>query len=245
MYKIHNAKLFNRVAALVLDLILVFIIFVVFDNLVTKNVANQLWQYDEKMAIYEQYQMDYGLAYKNEDGIIIFNEVDPAVLEAFNNNEEVQVVSAEITTLQLYQFAFDFLIAEFIVFFVLPLIFKNGQTLGKKMMRMGLMSADGNKVQTWQVFARFIIATYALETMVTIIVIFPVTPLLSAILMFATKKHTSLQDLIAGTRVVDLDKTILLDDASQRDDLQRNWEAEQNQIEEDRKKASQTAFDHQ
>ena len=164
MYEVYNGKMFSRIAALIVDLIIVLCIFVTIDILITKNVANNVWQYDDKVSQYENYQIDYGIAYKDAEGNLIYvDDVENSTLEAFKSDESVWALAQDITTLQIIQISFDLFVSEILVFFVLPLIFKNGQTLGKKLMRLGLVNSKGLKVANWAVFARFIIGIYAVE----------------------------------------------------------------------------------
>ncbi|MCK9198757.1 MAG: hypothetical protein M0P49_04065, partial [Bacilli bacterium] len=72
MYEVYNGKMFSRIAALIVDLIIVLCIFVTIDILITKNVANNVWQYDDKVSQYENYQIDYGIAYKDAEGNLIY-----------------------------------------------------------------------------------------------------------------------------------------------------------------------------
>lgn len=212
MYEVYNGKMFSRIAALIVDLIIVLCIFVTIDILITKNVANNVWQYDDKVSQYENYQIDYGIAHKDAEGNLIYvDDVENSTLEAFKSDESVLALAQDITTLQIIQISFDLFVSEILVFFVLPLIFKNGQTLGKKLMRLGLVNSKGLKVANWAVFARFIIGIYAVESIISVLTFSPVPLLLSFLIALFTKKKTALHDLIAGTRVIDIDKTIIFE----------------------------------
>ncbi len=103
--------------------------------------------------------------------------------------------------------------------FVMPLIFKNGQTLGKKAFGIALMHANGVKVNNLTMFVRSILGKYTIDIMVPVLLIemilfaglgwigLLVIGLLLALnlgLFFFTKTHTAIHDLLAKTVAIDL-----------------------------------------
>lgn len=111
------------------------------------------------------------------------------------------------------------LIAYIILEFVLPIIFKNGQTVGKKVFGICLVRPNCVKITTLALFARTILGKYAIETMFPVlmvflflfggigilaIVLFAALVLLNIVLFFATKNRTPIHDLLAGTVATDM-----------------------------------------
>jgi uncharacterized RDD family membrane protein YckC len=110
------------------------------------------------------------------------------------------------------------LVTHLILFFAVPLFFKNGQTLGKKMFGLGVMRTNFTKLTSPILFARSIVGLYAMETMapllftvmifygmlggvgvITIGLIFA----LQILVMSVTKTNSSIHDLLADTVVID------------------------------------------
>lgn len=111
------------------------------------------------------------------------------------------------------------LLSVLILEFVLPLIFKNGQTLGKKAFGIALMHANGVKVNNLTMFVRSILGKYTIDIMVPVLLVemilfaglgwigLLVIGLLLALnlgLFFFTKTHTAIHDLLAKTVAIDL-----------------------------------------
>lgn len=103
--------------------------------------------------------------------------------------------------------------------FLLPIIFKNGQTVGKKIFGICLVRPDCVKITSLALFTRAILGKFAIETMFPIllvflflfgglgllaIILFAAILLLNCILFFATKNRTPIHDLLAGTVAADI-----------------------------------------
>lgn len=243
MYGIYPAKLFGRVAAFVLDCIIIFVTLVAFENLVMSKISNKVWDYDNLMKQYEQYQIDYGIAYYDEDGnYVSVSDVSDETWDAFKSNTDIQKIAAKISYVGMIDISVDLFVGELLAFLIFPLIFKDGRTLGLKMMHMGLIgTSNGLRVKFWQVLARFLIGFYAVESVLTVGLVYLIGPfglvivLASTILMFATKKHLALHDIIAGTQVVDLERTIIYDNPGEREAHAAEYAKEKEHEEEKRR----------
>ena len=110
------------------------------------------------------------------------------------------------------------LLSYLILEFILPIILKNGQTVGKKVFSLCLVRSNCVKISVLSLFARTLIGKYAIETMfpimliflflfgglgVVAIIVFAALVLLNIILFFVTKNRLPIHDAIAGTVVVD------------------------------------------
>ena len=111
------------------------------------------------------------------------------------------------------------LLAYLVLEFILPIILKNGQTVGKKVFGICLVRPNCVKITTLSLFARTVLGKYAIETMFPILLVFlflfggigvlaiillAALALLNIILFFALKNRTPIHDLIAGTVAVDM-----------------------------------------
>lgn len=104
-------------------------------------------------------------------------------------------------------------------YIVMPLVFKNGQTIGKKIFGFALATYDGYKFHTWQLYLRyvpfFVVNLAMLAPIWTSIFIslgiFLAVILISFALMMASPKKTALHDFAARTIVVDNKSSILFE----------------------------------
>ncbi|MDE6617563.1 MAG: RDD family protein [Clostridiales bacterium] len=111
------------------------------------------------------------------------------------------------------------LLAFIVLEFILPLIFKNGQTVGKKVFGICLVRPNCVKITNLSLFARTILGKYAIETMFPVLLVFlfifgglgilalillAALALLNIVLFFATKNRTLIHDLLAYTVAADM-----------------------------------------
>lgn len=159
------------------------------------------------------------------NALIDSNGEDPETAEAYRQYSElpaVETVNAQyqyVYTLLFTMVSVGILLAYLILEFVVPLFFKNGQTIGKKVFSIGLVRPDCVKISNLALFGRTIIGKFAIETMFPVllvflflfggigvfaVILFAAITLLNIILFFATKNRTPLHDVLAGTVAVDM-----------------------------------------
>ena len=124
-----------------------------------------------------------------------------------------------VYSLLFMMLAIGILLARMILEFVIPIIFKNGQTVGKKVFGIGLVRVDCVRVNTLALFARTVLGKFTIETMFPLLMIFMIFfggvvllgiillvafLLMNIILFFATRNRTPIHDLLAGTVAVDI-----------------------------------------
>ncbi len=139
--------------------------------------------------------------------------------EALISDNDAMYTYNMIISLTLLITSIGILLGILITEFILPLIFGNGQTLGKKIFGVGLMRTDGVKVSTVMMFVRAILGKYTLETMIPVLIVLMLIfnmigiegtvvlggiLLLQLILICATKNRTLVHDLLAYTVAVDV-----------------------------------------
>ncbi len=113
---------------------------------------------------------------------------------------------------------FGIFIAYILWELVLPLIFGNGQTLGKKIFGICLMRVDGVKITTLMLFVRTLLGKYTVEVMIPVMIVFMLIfgsigivglavlvllLLLQIGLILTTRNRTAIHDAFAQTVVVD------------------------------------------
>ena len=142
--------------------------------------------------------------------------------QAYQNLTPYNIVNVRIRyslSLLFVIISIGVLIAYLILEFILPIILKNGQTVGKKVFSICLVRANCVKISVLSLFARTLVGKYAIETMFPImlvllfifgrlgvlaVVLLAAITLLNVILFFATKNRLPIHDAIAGTVAVDM-----------------------------------------
>ena len=110
--------------------------------------------------------------------------------------------------------------------FLIPMLFGNGQTLGKKIFSIGVMSVNGVRVRNIQMFIRTVLGKYTIETMIPVLVgtlsffgslgIYGTALILvllgiQIILISATRTNSLIHDLLAGTVVIDMPSQMIFE----------------------------------
>lgn len=124
-----------------------------------------------------------------------------------------------VYTLLFMMVSVGLLLAYLVLEFILPIILKNGQTVGKKVFSIGLVQPNCVKITNLSLFARTFLGKFAIETMFPIlliflflfggigvlaIILFIAIALLNIILFFVTKNKTPIHDIFANTVAVDM-----------------------------------------
>ncbi len=220
---IQKASLWKRIAAWILDLILLAVIAV--GIMYLASVILGCDEYIQQVeAAYEHYEEAYGISFEvsqeeyegyTEQQRKNWNDAyqalikDDAAMHAYNMMVNLILI---ITTVGL-------LVSMVLCNFVMPLILKNGQTVGKKAFSLGVIRQDGVKMSTLQLFVRTILGQFTLETMIPVYIIIMMLwgsigmmgpavlfllILAQIICLLVTRNNTPLHDLLAGTVVVDI-----------------------------------------
>ncbi len=236
MYDLQKANMWKRISAFIFDSILLGILAVGLAFLFSTVFGMD--GYNAQMdACYTRYEEEYHVSFDTtqaeydalpEEEKTRYDEAsralfsDPDMIYAYN-----MIISLTLLIISL-SILFAYLILEFLV----PILFRNGQTLGKKVFGIGVMRFDGVKIGTPILFVRTLLGKYTLETMVPVLIILMLffgfigwvgLLILAAILVmqigftFATKTHTPLHDVIANSVTVDMASQMIFD--SQEDML--------------------------
>lgn len=180
---------------------------------------------DQLTAIQTQYKEDVEAQY-NLDLDIADDEYDALpeqaksqydeAAQALNNELNKDAKYIELRANRVSLIVTDVCVVAFLsilaAHFVLPLILKNGQTLGKKVFNLAVMRTNGVQVSPTSLFLRSLVGLFAIETMAVgfFLLIYPVG-VIAAILMQAlqigvmikTPTNSSIHDLLADTVVVE------------------------------------------
>ena len=170
---------------------------------------------------------------------------DKADEEMKNDQEYIEAYGHAYSmciNLLLIIFNFSILFAYLILEFVVPILFKNGQTVGKKVFALGVMHTNSVRISTLGLFVRTVLGKYTIETMVPAMIFFRMIffgsgGILGIILillilimeiffMATTKGRFSIHDLLSSTVVVDLPSQKIFKDADELNDYKKRLHAE-------------------
>lgn len=144
-------------------------------------------------------------------------KADPKANELYGKVAyEEQIMYNLILTIVPVGLLIAFLILEFLV----PLLFKNGQTVGKKIFGIGVMKNNGTRLTPQILFVRAILGKYTMETMVPVfllllvyagflgglvgIIVVALIGIFNIVLMIATKANLAIHDALSYTVTVEL-----------------------------------------
>ena len=134
------------------------------------------------------------------------------------------------------------LLTFMVFFFVIPLCFKNGETIGKKIMHICLVNKLGYQYKRVQLLPRFLF-----PTLLTIIVVFfagfsiwafaiiSIFLLISYLFTIFTKDHRGLDDYLAGTLVVDARESTWFKDINEEEKAEKDIAEFVEQVQSNRK----------
>lgn len=230
IYDLQKASTFKRVSALLFDVIIL-------ATLAVGIAALLSWcfGYDAKLdhmeTIYERYEKIYDIDLDisaeefeklDEDTKTRYDEAN----KVFGKDPEVILLNEVLFTLSIAILISSILVAYLILEFTVPLIFKNGQTFGKKIFGVGVMCDNGVKISPFVLFVRTILGKYTIETMVPIFILYLIFMGdagiigIAALLLFVvfqigliikTKTNSAIHDVLAYTVAVDLESQMIFD----------------------------------
>ncbi len=267
IYDVQKASVTKRFAAFLLDIILIACLAVGFMALVavickydTHYKTYTTIVTDTKKQVIEEYKTSHGVdlgiskedydkltAQEQEKFNIVAKEAGEELNKRLMQNETYVKESMLVLSFTLMMTTIGIFLSVFVLEFVFPLIFKNGQTIGKKVFSIAVMHTNGVRVRPFSMFVRAILGMYVFEIMVPVLVgimmffnilnIIIGTCVLVAILIlqiavFISTRNTTksfLHDLMARTVVVDLSSQMIFDSEEERLEFVK---AEQRELEE-------------
>ena len=227
MLDLQRANMLKRISAAIFDFILLATLAV--GLMWGMSAALDYDSYSEK--IYERrefYYEKYGFDESTQFDKLTDEEKERynAAKEEYNSDKEVMSAFQMMFNLSLIIVTFPTLLAFLILEFFVPLLFKNGQTLGKKIFGIAVMRVDGIRVNGVLMFARSILGKFTVGTMLPIlafvltifgilgivgILIFGGIIFTQIVLVLFTKARTPIHDKLAQTVTVDMASQMIFD----------------------------------
>lgn len=231
IYDIQNASILKRISAFLLDFILMCILAVGFTYLL--SLATNLEGYSNQLKeIYDRYEAEYGVNFE-EMTADKYEKLTDAERAKFD--EAYDALSKELSetkatsmfySLALVCLSVGLLLSFLILEFLLPLLLKNGQTVGMKVFGLGVVFTNSVRVNTFAMFVRSILGKFTLETMVPLLVLlmllFNVLGIVGLVVLLAlvilqialfatTKTRSFIHDVISNTVIVDINCQMIFD----------------------------------
>lgn len=222
MFNLDRANMWKRLSAWLLDAIILLILatgFAFLASWLTKY--DSYWEnYQAKFEEYETaYDTDFDYTKEQYDNL---SEEDKKkyddAYEAFSHDDVVLYNWNMMINLALIIVSSSVLLAVLITNFVVPLFIKNGQTVGKLCFNICLVKKNAVRVNNLMVFTRALLGKFAIELMLPIyvvillffgngsmlwVIVFALIFTVNFVLLFFTRNHSPIHDLLAGTVVVD------------------------------------------
>lgn len=245
IYDIQRGSLLKRASAFLLDIILIAIIAVGFAALFSYifHYDNYSKTYTDKLAQYsKQYNVTFEITAADYEA---FTDAEKANWDAAYNaliKDGEAIVAYNVMVWMVVSItSVSILLAYLLLEFVLPLILKNGQTVGKKIFGLGVMRSNGVRVQPVSLFIRTVLGKCIIETtipalIVTMIflntigivgpVIIAIIVLVNIFLVLFTKNRNMIHDYISDCVVVDLASQLIFDSEAELIEYKKKVAAE-------------------
>ncbi len=232
IYDLQKAGFWKRVSAFLFDLVIMLVVVVgiaalmsvimkydthieVIETKKAEHIAHAEAAYEKEHG--ESCKLDLSIGYSemSEGQKEIYEKVD----EALGNDKDVQTATFLLLNYSLVICLVSTFVAYAILEFAVPMIFGNGQTLGKKLFSIGVIRTNTVKASPMVLFVRMLFGKYTIETVLPLFVIImmffgimgivgPIVilglVLLEIIALLATRTRSALHDLLSDTCVVDL-----------------------------------------
>lgn len=220
---LQKASVWKRISAWLFDSILLAVLAVLIAFLLSAFLG-----YDTQNAAlekaYAKYETQYGVEFDiSEEAYLKLTETEKAnydaAYEALLKDEEAILAYNMVLNLTMIIASAGIFLSVAALEFVVPMLFGNGQTLGRKAFGIALVKPDGVKMNTMQLFVRALLGKYTLGTMVPVLVfimlMFNIVGLGGTLLLMGlglaqilsilfTRNKVGLADLMAGTVPVEL-----------------------------------------
>ena len=234
IYDLQKASILKRISAWLLDAILLAVLAVGF-----ASGLSALVDYDghmEKLEAYiTGYEQEFGIDPEmteekfnamTEEEQKAYEAACAAADEAVLADTEAMRTYSILANLSMVVITLSILLGIVLLEFVVPMLLKNGQTVGKKIFGIAVMRTSGVRVNGVCIFIRAVLGKYAVETMIpvfmvlmllfgmigsTAFVVMLVLLLIQLLLVIITKTNSLIHDKLADTVTVDMASQMIFD----------------------------------
>lgn len=220
----------KRFSAWLLDFVMLVIMIVGAASLISSIVGFD--NYNAQMeAYYNQYEEGYGVTFDiTQETYAAMTDAEranyDAAYDALIADDAAMRCYNMIVSLTLMNVSLSVLIGYLLSEFVIPILLKNGQTLGKKVFGIAVIRTNGVKMNNVSLFIRTVLGKYTIETMIPVLIVlmlmFGMTGIFGTlvvlalaiaeiVILIATKTNSMIHDLLADTVTVDLASQMIFD----------------------------------
>lgn len=245
IYDLQKASILKRISAFLLDFILICIVAVgaaaLFSLILNFDKTYETY-YNRHELVFSQVdpeiRKELGIDFTWTEGVDKLTPEQKAKYDqyveklefALNQDEQLVIAFANVIDLTLTIIPLSFFVAFLLLEFALPLIFKNGQTVGKKIFGIAVCHTTGVKISTFSLFVRGIIGKFTIETMVpiflllmmffrggiTALIVIGLLLILQLVLLIKTKTRSLIHDVISYSCEVDLASQMIFNTEADR-----------------------------
>jgi uncharacterized RDD family membrane protein YckC len=242
IYDLQKASVLKRAAAWLLDIILL-VVLACGIGMILSAALNYDQHSQALEACYERYEKEFGIDF---DVYADLTEEEQARFEAANAalQKDTQALKAYnmVVNLSLTIVSLSILLSYLALEFAVPLLFGNGQTMGKKVFGIGLIRVDGVKISTFALFVRTVLGKYTVETMIPVLMVMMIfigtigilgpaivlgLLILQVALIVTSPTNSALHDHMAATVAVDLASQMIFATAEDLVEYKKQVHAEQ------------------
>lgn len=230
VYDIQKASTWKRASAFLFDAILISVLVVGCAYLLSAVLGYDSYSesFEKGTEKYEQlYTVDFEITQEQYEALDEASKKNyDDAFAALNADNEVVYAYSMLVNLALVILSVSVLVSVMVFGFVIPLIFGNGQTLGKKIFGVAVMRTDGVKVNSVVMLIRVLLGQYTIEIMVPLLlvlmiyfnfiglvgtVVIGLILVLQLIIFCATGTNSLIHDLLAKTVAVDMASQLIFD----------------------------------
>jgi len=229
-FDLQKANTWKRISAWLFDAILLVVLAVCFALLLS-----YVLDYDSYSVrlneIYTKYETENNITFNiTQDEYNALTDAQrghyDAAAQALSENAEAIYNLNMIIQLTLLILSLGIFLSFLVLEFLIPLLLKNGQTLGKKAFGIAVMKNNGVRVNAVSLFIRTILGKYTIETMIPVLILMMILwgtigilgpviigaiLLIQLILYFTSEARTPIHDRLANTVTVDMHSQLIFE----------------------------------
>ena len=244
-FSLQKANFWKRISAFMFDGVLLFVLTLA--CMIGFHAAFNIDAKIDKLETYRaQYEAEYGIdldiPQEDYDKLTdeekkVYDETYIKVNEAMSKDEAIMELNGNIITLVATSISLGLLIATTGLYFVVPLCFKNGRTLGKKIFGLAVVRTNGVKLTNPILFARSLIGFYAIEVMfplmLTALTLLGVLGAIGfitiglffilqiGVMIYTKKTNSCIHDLLTDSVVVDMASQQIFETQAERTEFDK------------------------
>lgn len=203
---------FKRVFAALLDISIVLLSTMLVFTYIAEPIVSSTTNIKEVREEYYSKAVEYKVMVWNEQlgTYVDNNEATKIEIDSFKKDERVIQLESQIARISLVQLSSSFFIATIIFYFVLPLVTKNGKTIGKIAMNLRVISLTNDELNKKQLIIRQ--SSFVVIELILGLLTYGMLPLISLAMVMFSEKGLSIHDYLAKTKIIIKEKEEIIDE---------------------------------